>query len=93
MGRSSFAARFVKELGRTPIKALTEERMKHAANFLKETDLKITEISERVGYRSEAAFIRRFTSHFGISPGKMRRDERQAHHMPGAQISGSSLHT
>lgn len=77
MGRSNFAARFSAQTGKTPIDVLTEERMKHAAEFLAKTDLKIAEVSERVGYRSEAAFHNRFTSHFGISPGKMRRQHRQ----------------
>lgn len=77
MGRSNFAARFTAQTGKTPIDVLTEERMKHAAEFLAKTDLKIAEVSERVGYRSEAAFHNRFTSHFGISPGKMRRKHRQ----------------
>jgi AraC-like DNA-binding protein len=78
MGRSNFAARFVAEVGRTPIDVLTEERMKHAANFLEQTGLKIAEISQRIGYRSEAAFSRRFTAYFGMSPGKMRKKWRQA---------------
>jgi AraC-like DNA-binding protein len=82
MGRSSLAARFVAEVGKTPIEALTDERMKHAANFLEKTDLKIAEISERIGYRSEAAFSRRFASYFGMSPGKMRKTWRQAQRMP-----------
>ena len=56
---------------------LTEERMKHAAEFLAKTDLKIAEISERVGYRSEAAFHHRFTSFFGMSPGQLRRHRQQ----------------
>lgn len=77
MGRSNFAARFTAQIGKTPIDVLTEERMKHAAQFLAKTDLKIAEVSERVGYRSEAAFHHRFTTHFGISPGKMRRQHRQ----------------
>jgi AraC-like DNA-binding protein len=76
MGRSNFAARFVSEVGKTPMEALAEERMQHAARFLEETDLKVSEISERVGYRSEAAFSRRFTSHFGTSPSRMRRQMR-----------------
>lgn len=78
MGRSSLAARFVAEIGKTPIEALTEERMKHAAAFLEKTDLKIAEISERVGYRSEAAFSRRFTSCYGMSPGRMRKAWQQS---------------
>jgi AraC-like DNA-binding protein/mannose-6-phosphate isomerase-like protein (cupin superfamily) len=73
MGRSNLAARFVSELGKTPNAVLTEERMKHAALFLERSDLKISEISARIGYRSEAAFSRRFTSYFGVSPGKMRK--------------------
>jgi AraC-like DNA-binding protein/mannose-6-phosphate isomerase-like protein (cupin superfamily) len=76
MGRSNFAARFTAQIGKTPIDALTEERMRHAESFLHSTDLKIAEVSERVGYRSETAFIRRFTNHFGVPPGKFRRQAR-----------------
>ena len=78
MGRSNFATRFSKEVGRTPMDFLSEERMKHAALFLEKTDMKIAEVGERVGYRSEAAFIRRFTTCFGVSPGELRRRRRQA---------------
>jgi AraC-like DNA-binding protein len=77
MGRSNFAMRFTKEVGRTPMEYLAGERMNHAALFLEKTDMKIAEIGERVGYRSEAAFIRRFTSRYGISPGEMRKRSRQ----------------
>jgi AraC-like DNA-binding protein len=73
MGRSSFAARFSAQVGRTPMEIITEGRMKYAAELLQQGDLKIVEISERVGYRSEAAFSRRFTRHYGVSPGSMRR--------------------
>lgn len=78
MGRSNFAARFVGEVGRTPMETLAEERMTQAARFLEYTDLKVTEISERIGYRSEAAFSRRFSSHFGVSPSRMRKQLRLA---------------
>jgi AraC-like DNA-binding protein len=78
MGRSSFATRFAREVGRTPIEYMSEERMKHAALFLEKTDMKIGEIGERVGYRSEAAFIRRFTACFGLTPGEMRRRARRS---------------
>ena len=73
MGRSNFAARFTAQTGKTPIDALTEERMKHAESFLQSTELKVAEVSERLGYRSEGAFSRRFTNYFGISPGRFRR--------------------
>jgi AraC-like DNA-binding protein len=77
VGRSNFAALFVVKTGKTPMHFLAEERMKHAAVFLEQTDLKIAEISERVGYRSVAAFSRRYTIYFGLSPGKMRKKSRQ----------------
>lgn len=80
MGRSNFAARFTAQTGKTPMDVLTEQRMRHAAEFLEKTDLKIAEVSERVGYRSEAAFHHRFTSFFGMSPGQLRREKRQLHH-------------
>lgn len=76
MGRANFAARFVAALGRTPFEVLTAERMRHAAAMLAETNLKIAEIAERVGYRSEAAFSRRFALHFGRSPGALRKVQR-----------------
>lgn len=78
MGRSNFAARFAKEAGRTPKEYLSAVRMKHAALLLENTDMKIAEVGERVGYRSEAAFIRRFTTAFGASPGELRRQRRLA---------------
>lgn len=73
MGRSNFATRFAQEVGKTPMELLTEERMKHAVKLLEKTDLKIAAISDYIGYRSEAAFSRRFTASYGVSPGKMRK--------------------
>lgn len=72
MSRSNFAARFVAETGKTPMGFLTGLRMQHALELLEKTGMKIAAIGEYVGYRSEAAFSRRFAQHFGISPGKMR---------------------
>lgn len=82
MGRSNFAARFAEEIGMTPIDSLTLVRMKFAEDLLRTTELKVAEISERIGYRSEGAFIRRFTTHFGITPGKFRRNAEGPTEMP-----------
>ena len=49
-----------------------ERRMQHAVDLLHQGALKISEVALRVGYRSEAAFIRRFVEQFGITPGRMR---------------------
>jgi len=72
MGRSNFAARFLEVTGRTPIEALADRRMQCAADLLQHGPLKISEVAMRVGYSSEAAFIRRFVDKFGVTPGRMR---------------------
>ena len=72
MGRSNFAARFVAATGCTPMEMLAERRMQHAVDLLQQGALKISEVAVRVGYQSEAAFIRRFVEQFGITPGRMR---------------------
>jgi len=74
MGRSVFATRFLAEIGKPPFEVLTGLRMELARELLLETELKISEVGEKVGYRSESAFQRRFTLHFNIPPGKLRRD-------------------
>ena len=91
MGRSNFAARFVAEVGRTPMEFVTDERMKLAAQLLETSDLKIAEISERAGYHSEAAFSRRFTAHFGMSPGKMRKYWRRSQRQSTASAGSATL--
>lgn len=73
MGRSNFAKLFVEDTGKTPMQVVMEERMEYAADSLRKTDLKIGEISERIGYRSEAAFNRRFKKLYGLTPGQMRK--------------------
>jgi AraC-like DNA-binding protein len=80
MGRSNFAACFMAKVGRTPMDILTEHRMQFAARLLQQGELKIADVSARVGYRSEAAFSRRFARFFDMAPGRMRR---AAHVLPG----------
>jgi AraC-like DNA-binding protein/quercetin dioxygenase-like cupin family protein len=72
MGRSNFAAHFTAQVGRAPMEVVAEQRMEQAAQLLRKGNLKIAEISELSGYGSEAAFSRRFTRHFGMSPSQMR---------------------
>ncbi|HEX7857908.1 MAG TPA: AraC family transcriptional regulator [Sphingobium sp.] len=72
MGRSTFAARFLHEAGKAPMEVLTDVRMRLAATLLTETRLKVAEIGERVGYRSESAFSRRFAAYYNTTPGQMR---------------------
>lgn len=78
MGRSNFAAHFTQAVGKAPMEVVAERRMEHAATLLRQGRMKIAEISELAGYGSEAAFSRRFSRHFGMTPSQMREDARAA---------------
>ena len=74
MGRSNFAAHFTQAVGKAPMEVVAERRMEHAATLLRQGRMKIAEISELAGYGSEAAFSRRFSRHFGMTPSQMREE-------------------
>lgn len=76
MGRSNFAAHFSSGVGKAPMEVVAQARMEHAALLLRQGRMKIAEISELAGYGSEAAFSRRFSRHFGITPSRMREEAR-----------------
>jgi len=73
MSRSSFSDRFTRTVGMSPHAYLTRWRMIRAREMLAEAGLDMTEIAERCGYDSVAAFARRFKETFGIAPGAWRR--------------------
>jgi hypothetical protein len=50
--------------------------MQLASSLLQDTQLKLTEISAKVGYHSEASFTRRFKRFFRLAPGEMRKNFR-----------------
>lgn len=72
MSRSAFAARFTALVGEPPLTYLTRWRMRLAAGLLRE-DVPLTEVAERVGYESEAAFSVAFKRERGVPPGQYRR--------------------
>jgi AraC-like DNA-binding protein len=76
MGRSNFAAHFTQAVGKAPMEVVAEHRMEHAATLLRQGRMKVAEIAELAGYGSEAAFSRRFSRHFGITPSQMREEAR-----------------
>ncbi|MFC0206522.1 AraC family transcriptional regulator [Novosphingobium soli] len=78
MGRSNFAAHFTAGVGKAPMEVVAARRMEHAAMLLRQGRMKIAEIAELAGYGSEAAFSRRFSRHFGVSPSQMREATRLA---------------
>lgn len=78
VARSGFAARFDALVGESPLKYLARWRMTHAAMLLRETDLAMGTVAERVGYRSEASFNKAFKRLEGVTPGSYRRRDRMS---------------
>jgi transcriptional regulator GlxA family with amidase domain len=65
----------------SPVRWLTEHRLRLAQTRLVETDLGLAGIATEVGYDSEFAFAKAFKRLFGIAPGMFRRIVR-AHRRP-----------
>lgn len=75
MSRSAFAERFTELVGEPAITYLTSWRMQLAWEALETTTDSVAEIAERLGYRSDAAFVRAFRRTHGITPGAVRRPD------------------
>ncbi len=74
ISRTLFANRFRQLVGMTPLSYLTDWRMLRAKELLKNGNVPLNLIADRVGYSSEASFIRVFRKRFKLTPGKYRRN-------------------
>ena len=68
-----FSTRFTKECGSSFIAYLNDLRLFHAQEFLMQTDLKMYEISDRVGYNNVEHFNHIFKKKFGKTPSEYRK--------------------
>lgn len=84
MSRSLYCKEFKSLIGETPLAYLTNWRILRAREFLLESKDNISEIAERVGYQSEAAFNRLFKSKVGETPASYRR---RIHQLVEASVS------
>jgi AraC-like DNA-binding protein len=73
MSRSAFYQRFERVVGEAPAAYVTRWRMLVARRSLRRGE-PITDVAERVGYASEAAFSRAFKRAVGTSPSAWRRE-------------------
>ncbi len=69
-----FSLLFKKETGQTPIKFITECRLKSACKMLSFTDMLIKEIAMANGFSDELYFSRVFKKNFGMSPETYRKN-------------------
>lgn len=66
---------FRKEMGETFNNSLDRIRITNARRLLEETDLKVYQISEQVGYSSIDYFYMKFKKYVGISPKEYRKNK------------------
>lgn len=73
MSRSSFAQRFKELMSESPLEYLTRWRMYRGSDLLRDSDRKLADVAQAVGYDSDGAFHKAFKRVLGISPGEYRR--------------------
>ena len=73
MSRSAFALRFKELVGGTPLEYLTRWRMHRASHLLRESDHKVSDVAQSVGYDSDGSFHKAFKRILGVGPGEYRR--------------------
>jgi AraC-like DNA-binding protein len=72
LSRSTFAARFNRLVGDTPLSYLERWRLDVAAHLLRSGSTGLDEIADRVGYASAPSLVRAFRRRFGVTPGTYR---------------------
>jgi AraC-like DNA-binding protein len=87
LSRSIFAERFARRLGRTPMNYLAEWRLQLAARLLRETELSISEIFQKLGFASAASFDRAFKRAHRLSPSAYRGRLKPAKERAAAKLA------
>ncbi len=82
VSEAHFSRSFKEAFGVPPHRYLLTRRIERATALLRETDLPITEIAFRAGWKSLGTFGRTFRDVTGESPGDCRASERKAPHDP-----------
>lgn len=75
MSRASLARRFAATMHETPMGYLFKQRMRIAANLLRDPGASIPLVAQRVGYASESSFSSAFHRRFNLWPGEYRLRE------------------
>ena len=74
LSRSSFFDRFTRTVGLPPMEYLLGWRMAVARDLLRNQELGLAEVAERVGYGSASNFSTAFTRHVGKPPSRYARE-------------------
>lgn len=74
MNYSLFSYSFKQYTGNNFVNFLKNIRMNEAKKLLAETDMKIIDISQKVGYENEKHFMKIFKATYGVSPTEYRKN-------------------
>lgn len=72
MSRRNFDRRFNAATGSTPLRFIQRQRMDNARDLIKNSNLTISEVMDRVGYQDPAHFSALFKKQHGITPRQYR---------------------
>ncbi|UGU15173.1 AraC family transcriptional regulator [Sinomicrobium kalidii] len=72
---------FKQLFGHTPLEYLTRERLSHARDLIRKTELPVSGILHEVGYDNPSSFSRLFRSYYGYSPREIKN------RLAGSQVS------
>jgi AraC family transcriptional activator of mtrCDE len=73
LSRSAFMARFASAFGCSPMVALRQLRMRHAAKLLAANRLSVDQVARAVGFASRSSFSRVFRQAHGTDPSDYRK--------------------
>src|SRR5262245_57303887 len=90
LSRAAFARRFTRALGTSPLRWLTEHRLRLAEARLRETDLSLAAIAAEIGYVCEFAFGKAFKRVLGVTPGLVRRTASRERRAPVASTRAAA---
>ncbi|MFW5829391.1 MAG: helix-turn-helix transcriptional regulator [Planctomycetota bacterium] len=72
LGLGHFRRLFKTTFGCSPRAWLAEQRIRHAADLLRESDISVDDLAQACGYESTPAFTRCFKRIMGQAPGQWR---------------------
>ena len=68
MSTSHFIRTFKTQVGYSPLAYQTRLRIERAKDLLQATDLRVSEIAQRIGYQNPMYFSSTFKKHTGMTP-------------------------
>lgn len=86
-----FVDLFKRRFGQSAMGFLTDVRIMHAKRLLTESDAKLRDIAQKVGYRDEFYFSRKFKKEVGLSPSDFAKDSKRSIAVCSSSIIGHLL--